>query len=212
MIGICGISGIGKTTLTKAIYNLMYIHFEGGCFCEDVRKQQDLTQVQMQIIDDIMKTRELKISNVSQGIMMIKKMMSSKPILLVLDDVDHRDQLKALSGSASWFFPGSLIIFTSKDKQLLRSHRVDEIHDMDFLDEDESFELFSSYAFKDKCPSTGFQELAEKAVNYVQGHPLALMVLGCFMCGKTVGEWVSQLESLRGHPNEEIHRVLRLSY
>nr|GEV53388.1 NB-ARC domains-containing protein [Tanacetum cinerariifolium] len=215
MIGICGISGIGKTTLTKAIYNLMYIHFEGGCFCEDVKevtKRQGLIQVQLQMIEKIMKIEDLKISSVGEGIMVIKKMMSSKPILLVLDDVDHRDQLKALAGSASWFFPGSLIIFTGKDKQLLRSHRVDEIHDMDFLDEDESLELFSSYAFDDKHLSTGFQELAEKAVKYVQGHPLALIVLGCFLYSKTVSQWVSELERLREHPNEEIQQVLRLSY
>ncbi|GJX55278.1 NB-ARC domains-containing protein [Tanacetum coccineum] len=207
-------SGIGKTTLAKAIYNLMYVHFKGSCFCEGVKevtKRQGLIQVQLHMIDDIMKTRELKILNVSQGIMVIKKMMSSKPILLVLDDVDHRDQLKALAGSASWFFPGSLIIITGKDKQLLRSHRVD-VQDMDFLDEDESLQLFSLYAFEEKCPSTGFQELAEKAVKYVQGHPLALIVLGCFLYGKTENEWKSELGQLKEHPNEEIQQVLRLSY
>ncbi|GJR88581.1 NB-ARC domains-containing protein [Tanacetum coccineum] len=68
--------------------------------------------------------------------MAIKKLMSSKPILLVLDDVDHRVQLKALAGSASWFLP----------------RKFDYIH--------------SSYAFEDKHLSIGFQELAEKTINY----------------------------------------------
>ncbi|GKC89895.1 NB-ARC domains-containing protein [Tanacetum coccineum] len=178
-IGICGISGIGKTTITKAIYNLMYVRFEGSCFCEDVKevtKRQGIIQVQMHLINKILKTEDQMISCVGESSTVIKQRMACKPIMLVLDDVDHRDQLKALAGSASWFCPGSLIIFTGK------------------------------------TPFYRLPRTCMTSLKYRGGHPLALIVLGCFLYGKTVGEWVSDLDRLKLHPNEDIQRVLRLSY
>ncbi|GJV06496.1 NB-ARC domains-containing protein [Tanacetum coccineum] len=123
MIRIYGISGIGKTTLAKAIYNSMHTHFHASCFCDDVqevKKWQGLTQVQMEMIGKILKT-DLKIPSVSEGTLVIKRRMACKRILLVLDDVNNVEQLEALAGSSDWFFPRSLIIFTGKDKQFLRS-------------------------------------------------------------------------------------------
>nr|XP_043616216.1 disease resistance protein RPV1-like [Erigeron canadensis] len=211
MIGIYGISGIGKTTLAKAIYNKMYAYFEGSCFCEDVAKRHDPTQVQMQLINKIMKNEDVKILGKSEGVEAIKKRLACEPILLVLDDVDHRDQIEALAGSHDWFCPGSLIIFTSKDKQLLRSHGV-EIYEMELLDALEDTKLFCLNAFGQTHPTHDFKELTCQVVKYLQGHPLALKVAGSALFKKSECVWKSKLKSLRMCLDLEIHQKLRPSY
>ncbi|GKD18406.1 NB-ARC domains-containing protein, partial [Tanacetum coccineum] len=154
----------------------------------------------------IMKTEDQKISNVGEGIMMIKQRIARKPILLVLDDVDDHEQLEALAGSATWFCPGSLIIFTGKDKQLLSSHGVHEIYEMEFLDNNKALELFSLYASGKRPLTDDFKDLAFHVVKHLQGHPLALKVIGRLLYKKSVHVWKSELDRLQTYPNSKIVR------
>ncbi|KAI3745662.1 hypothetical protein L6452_08065 [Arctium lappa] len=215
MLGICGISGIGKTTLAKAIYNKICMDFEGCCFFENVQrvaKTKSITEVQMQIINSILKTRVETITNVSDGSKLIRERMASKPILLVLDDVDDWEQLEALAGSPDWFCPGSFIIFTGKDKQLLRSHRVDEIYEMAALPGNKALELFSLYAFGKHLPTKDFIGVSNQVVKCLQGHPLALRVLGGCLYEEPMHVWQSEVDKLQTCPKEDIQQKLRPSF
>ncbi|GKE07445.1 NB-ARC domains-containing protein [Tanacetum coccineum] len=159
----------------------------------------------------ILKTENPRISSVSEGTKVIKQRMACKPILLVLDDVNDLEQLEALAGSTDWFCPGSLIIFTGKDKQLLRSHNV-EIYEMEILDNYKAFELFSLNAFGKRHPSEDLEEFASQIVKYLHGHPLALKVIGRSLYGKSMHVWKSELDRLQTNPNPDIQQKVLLSF
>ena len=100
MVGIHGLVGIGKTTIAKAVYNIIANHFEGSSFLENVREQSrtndGIIQLQEEILFEITRDRNLKVNNISRGINVIKERLRCKRVLLVLDDVDKPYQIENL--------------------------------------------------------------------------------------------------------------------
>ncbi|XP_008232441.2 PREDICTED: TMV resistance protein N-like [Prunus mume] len=211
---IYGMSGIGKTTIAKFVYNSNYGRFEGRSFLENIKKvsQQPngLVQLQTQLLSDILNGRKLKISSVSEGLTEIEDAISSKKVLLVLDDVDHMDQLDAVFRMKDQFYPGSKIIITTRHARLLRADQVTKMHEVETSHDKESLELFSWHAFGQDHPIEGYIEYSQKIVDHCGGLPLALKVLGSSMYLKDV--WKSALEKLEAIPNGEIVNKLRVSY
>nr|GEZ43649.1 NB-ARC domains-containing protein [Tanacetum cinerariifolium] len=117
---------------------------------------------------------DFKISSAGEGSNAMKKIMLSKKVLLILDDVHEQDQLEALAGSHCWFGSGSLVLITGKDTQLLIAHGVEKVYAVELLHDDEAMELFNLYAFNHKQRKEDFRELSEQLVPYMKGHPLAL--------------------------------------
>ncbi|KAL7205674.1 hypothetical protein ACSBR2_018576 [Camellia fascicularis] len=179
---ICGMGGIGKTTIAKVVYNLNYGRFKGSSFLAYIREVSEqpngLVRLQRQLLSDILKRKKEKIHSVDEGIIKIKDTMSSKRLLIVLDDVDHVDQLDAIIGIRDCFHRGSKIIITTRHEGVLQAYKADEVQKVEKFDESESFELFSWHAFGQNHPIEGFVEHSKRVVQYCGGLPLALQVLG----------------------------------
>ncbi|XLT47549.1 hypothetical protein HN873_040153, partial [Arachis hypogaea] len=164
LFGILGIGGIGKTTIAKAIYNQIHRDFEGSSFLENIREFWELitarVNLQEHLLSDIYKTTKIRIHSIEFGKTILQQKLRHRRVLVILDDVDELDQLKALCWSREWFGPGSRIIITTRDESLLRVLNVDHISRMSEMDNDESVEHFCWHAFKQSSPKEDFAELS----------------------------------------------------
>ncbi|EEF38914.1 hypothetical protein RCOM_1043560 [Ricinus communis] len=79
------------------------------------------------LISGILKGERVQIESPNILPKSIKHRLQRMKVLIVLDDVNEVKQLESLVGSGDWFAPGSRIIITSRDLQVLNS-KVDEIY------------------------------------------------------------------------------------
>ncbi|XP_007226918.1 disease resistance protein RML1A isoform X3 [Prunus persica] len=213
MIGILGMGGIGKTTLAKTIYNKFERIFEGRSFLANVREPiNGLVGLQEQLLNDILKSQGIKVGSVAKGIDMIRERLCCKRALVIIDDADDLQQLKALAGARDWFGPESRIVITTRNQHLLEQVGVDSTYMAQEMDEEEALELFSWHAFESGYLDQEYLDLSKRVIRYCQGLPLALQVVGSFLIKRTALEWESQLERLERSPHEAISKILRISF
>ncbi|KAB2627527.1 TMV resistance protein N-like [Pyrus ussuriensis x Pyrus communis] len=211
IIGIWGMGGVGKTTLAKAIFNKYQYMFEGKSFLQNMT-EGELVKLQEQLLFDILKPANRKVSSVDQGIKEIEKRLGNRRVLVILDGIDLVKQLEALAIKRDSFGAGSRIVITTRDEHLLKILGVDTIYKLPEMNIEEGVQLLSWHAFGKNYPDEGYFELARKAADYCGGLPQALEVLGSHLFGKSISEWKSALEKLKSHPHWEILKRLKISF
>ncbi|KAG2385026.1 TMV resistance protein [Vigna angularis] len=215
MIGIHGMGGLGKTTLSLVVYNSIAAYFDESCFLQNVRKNSNknrLHLLQSIFLSKMLSEKNIILTSWQEGASMIQQRLGRKKVLLILDDVDDREQLQAFAGRADWFGPGSRVIITTRDEQLLKSHGIKRTYEMEALNFDDSLQLLIWNAFEREKVDPSYEDVLKRVVTYASGLPLALKVIGSNLYSKSVEEWESAIEHYKRIPNGEILEILKVSY
>ncbi|XP_034674458.1 disease resistance protein RPV1-like [Vitis riparia] len=209
MIGIYGLGGTGKTAIARALYNEISYQFEDSSFLANIgeeSKKDGLYCLQERLFCDILLGESRKIMFHRRN-NLIEHKFRTKRVLIVLDDVNNEEQLKLLAGNHDWFGEGSRIIITSRDKCLLKRHKVDEYYQLEKLDDREALALLCHHALTEEQSPHCFFRLLNEVMSYCGHRPLALKVAGSFLRGKGLRQREAQLGKLAIKPD-----VFRVSY
>ncbi|KAM0917709.1 hypothetical protein ACQ4PT_009170 [Festuca glaucescens] len=192
-VSIVAIGGAGKTTLSRKIYSRLSKHFETVAWvtASQMFKGIDLLKdILKQIVDDIDEYNLIDQMNEYEVGKKINDFLMQKRYLVVLDDlceVDKWDQINTTLKIFPDAHNGSRVLLTTKKKDV--AHHVEMpnfVHSLKHLDEEESWELFSSKALPTyNRPAINyvhaFEEIGRKLARKCNGLPLALAVLGAYL-------------------------------
>ncbi|KFK28601.1 hypothetical protein AALP_AA7G018700 [Arabis alpina] len=206
-LGIWGMGGIGKTTLANAAFEqlLSGTDFEASCFIKDFDNAFQEKGVYGLLEEHLGKKLGLS-GHVT------RESLRDKRILLVLNDVDKLHGATTFLRSFGLLGSGSLIIITSRDKQLLVQCRVNEIYEVQGLNDDEALQLFSRCAFGKEVTDQNLLRLSMDLVDYANGNPLALSIYGRELKGKAPSEMESAVRKIKQHLSDEIFDTFKRSY
>ncbi|XP_050155237.1 disease resistance protein RPV1-like isoform X2 [Malus sylvestris] len=213
IVGIWGMGGLGKTTIARAVYDKIAYRFDTCCFLENVKEgfmKHGELHMQTQLLSSISGNKVRSSDILNKGFQVMLKSLGQRKVLLVVDDVDKLAQIEALLGKQHFFGGGSRIIITTRDLQLLSG--ADAIYRPKIFSDPGALELFRRYAFRTNQPTKDYDDLSWRVIQYAQGLPLALKVLGAFLDNKTVQEWEAVLEKIKKIPERGIHDVLKTSF
>ncbi|KAJ6863783.1 disease resistance protein [Populus alba x Populus x berolinensis] len=234
IVSICGMGGIGKTTLAKKVYHNSKVrhHFDAFAWAY-VSQQCQVREVWEGILFKLTnpsKEQREEIANLrdEELVKRLYQVQLQKKCLVILDDIWTIPTWNNLCPAFPyWKTAGSKILLTTRKMDVaLHPDPTCFLHVPPQLNDDESWELFKKKAcvdnnYPDVRTRAEIERLGREMVGRCTGLPLAIIVLGGLLATKkTIFEWdvvrqniISHLR--RGKGDEQllgVTEVLALSY
>ncbi|GKV48838.1 hypothetical protein SLEP1_g55629 [Rubroshorea leprosula] len=222
IIGVCGIGGVGKTTVMKHIHNELLILNKAIGFEKVVWVTVSHPLNVFRLQDDIARAMNISLSDLWDELSRASRLMDvmkEVKYALILDDVWDKFTLHRIGIPKPTMENGCKIVITSRSIDVCY-YLKSQVVKVPPLLEQESLNLFLDKVGQDVLRIPNLEEILKLMVAECAGLPLAIVVIAGSMRGvQDIFEWRNALRELRQcvvdtekDLEDEIFKCLKFSY
>ncbi|XP_044475727.1 disease resistance protein SUMM2-like [Mangifera indica] len=197
IIGICGMGGVGKTTLVKQVGILAK---EQKLFDSIVMVVVSQTPNIMNIQREIAHTLDLKslsdCPESTRASSLWERIKKEKRILIILDDIWRRIQLEEIGIPFGKDHGGCKIMLTSRRKNVCDQMDCDKTFIVGTLTKQESWALFKELVGMD-VENSNLSSIAREVTAECDGLPIAIVTLARALKNRAMYVWRDALQQLK---------------